>query len=135
MSADMLIKLEDNGKLSFGDYTANEKMKEPEFKVNDDSYYVKTFFEITRLEKNGNLLFESVPGSTVHNFESSEKEVKFEVEGNENLQITLELEPKSEYRVVVDDFNIGTVNSGVSGKVSFNVETNKTKKSVKIEKM
>jgi len=135
MSSEKLIILEDNGTLSFGDYSAGEKIKLPEFKVNEDTYYVKTFFEITRLEKNGKMIYESVPGSNVHNFKMSEHEVVFDVEGNKNLQITLELEPKSDYRIKVDDRNIGSVDSGVSGKISFNVETNKFKKSVKIEKL
>ena len=47
----------------------------------------------------------------------------------------MELEPESEYRVVVDDFNIGSVNSGAYGKVSFSVEANGNEKAVKVEKM
>ena len=47
----------------------------------------------------------------------------------------MELEPENEYRVVVDDFNIGSVNSGLSGKVSFSVDANGSSKNVKLEKM
>ncbi|MCJ7855559.1 endosialidase [Lachnospiraceae bacterium NSJ-143] len=132
---DELIRLEDNGTLSFGDYTADLKKKVPEFKVNDDIYYVKTFAEITRLEKNGRLLLESIPGSTVHNFSADERTASFTIEGTGDIRITMELEPESEYRVVVDDFNIGSVNSGLSGKVSFSVDADGTEKAVKLEKM
>ena len=130
-----LIKLESDGTISFGDYTADTKKKVPDFKVNDDVYYVKTFNEITRLEKNGKLLLETVPGSAVHNFSINENLVSFSIEGKDDIQITMELEPESEYRVVVDDFNIGSVNSGAYGKVSFSVEANGNEKAVKVEKM
>ena len=130
-----LIKLESDGTISFGDYTADTKKKVPDFKVNDDVYYVKTFNKITRLEKNGKLLLETVPGSAVHNFSINENLVSFSIEGKDDIQITMELEPESEYRVVVDDFNIGSVNSGAYGKVSFSVEANGNEKAVKVEKM
>ena len=130
-----LIKLESDGTISFGDYTADTKKKVPDFKVNDDVYYVKTFNEITRLEKNGKLLLETVPGSAVHNFSINENLVSFSIEGKDDIQITMELEPESEYRVVGDDFNIGSVNSGAYGKVSFSVEANGNEKAVKVEKM
>ena len=130
-----LIKLESDGTISFGDYTADTKKKVPDFKVNDDVYYVKTFNEITRLEKNGKLLLETVPGSAVHKFSINENLVSFSIEGKDDIQITMELEPESEYRVVVDDFNIGSVNSGAYGKVSFSVEANGSEKAVKVEKM
>ena len=130
---DELIRLEDNGTLSFGDYTSDTKKKVPDFNVNGDVYYVKTYSEITRLEKNGRLLLESVPGSAIHNFTENKSLVSFSIEGIGDIQITMELE--NEYRVVVDDFNIGSVNSGLSGKVSFSVDANGSSKKVKLEKM
>ena len=132
---DELIRLEDDGTISFGNYTADTKKKVPDFNVNGDVYYVKTFSEITRLEKNGKLLLESVPGSAVHNFTANNSFVSFSIEGLGDIQITMELDPESEYRVVVDDFNIGSVNSGLSGKVSFSVDANGASKNVKLEKM
>ena len=132
---DELIRLEDNGTLSFSEYTSDTKKKVPDFNVNGDVYYVKTYSEITRLEKNGRLLLESVPGSAIHNFTENKSLVSFSIEGIGDIQITMELEPENEYRVVVDDFNIGSVNSGLSGKVSFSVEANGTSKNVKLEKM
>ena len=132
---DELIRVENNGSISFGNYLADSKMKVPEFKVNDDIYYVKTFSEITRLEKNGKLLLEAVPGAAVHNLTLTDKAVVFSVEGKGDIQITMELEPKSEYRVIVDDFITGTVSSGVSGKVSFSIDSGERNRTIKLEKM
>lgn len=42
-----------------------------------DLYKVKTFSEITKLEKNGMFVYESVPGTAVENFKASEAEVAF----------------------------------------------------------
>ena len=132
---DELIRVEDNGSISFGNYLEKKKKKMPEFKVNSDVYYVKTFSEITRLEKNGKLLLEAVPGAAVHNFVSTDKKSEFSVEGKGDIQITMELEPNSEYRVVVDDFIMGTVKSGLSGKVAFSVDAGANAKTVRLEKM
>jgi hypothetical protein len=130
-----LIRVEDNGSLSFGNYLVESKKKVVDFEVNGDLYYVKTFNEITRLEKNGKLLLEAVPGATIHNFVMNEKSVSFQVEGNGDVQITMELEPDKDYRVVIDDFNAGSVCAGLSGKVNFSVDTKGFTKSIVIEKI
>ena len=49
-----------------------------------DLYKVKTFAEITKLEKNGMFVYESVPGSTVENFKETETEVEFTVSAPED---------------------------------------------------
>ena len=48
-----LLKTEADGTLSFGDYTLAGKTKLDGFEFQGDIYKVKTFAEITKLEKNG----------------------------------------------------------------------------------
>ena len=45
-----LIRLEDNGTISFGNYLMDTKKKVLDFEVENDLYKVKTFKEITKLE-------------------------------------------------------------------------------------
>ena len=58
-----LLRSEKDGSISFGDYSLSEKSKLEDFKHAGDLLKVKTFKEITRLEKNGSFLYESVPGT------------------------------------------------------------------------
>ena len=48
-----LLRAETDGTLSFGDYTLDSKTKLDGFDFQGDIYKVKTFKEITKLEKNG----------------------------------------------------------------------------------
>ena len=66
-----LIRSELDGTLSFGDYTLDTKTKKDGFEFQGDIYKVKTFKEITKLEKNGMFVYESVPGTAVEHFEVS----------------------------------------------------------------
>ena len=68
-----LLRAENDGTLSFGDYTLASKTKKDGFEFKGDLYKVKTFAEITKLEKNGMFVYESVPGSTVENFKETDK--------------------------------------------------------------
>lgn len=130
-----LIRVEDNGTISFGNYEMDEKKKVLDFDVNGDLYTIKTFKEITRLEKNGKFIYESVPGSAVHNFVMTDREVKFDLEGAEDVQITMELETDKEYKMLVDDMLVGKIKSNLSGKVSFSVEMVGNSHKVRIEKI
>ena len=124
-----LIRVEADNTLSFGDYTLNEKTKLTDFEFEGDLYKVKTYNEITKLEKNGGFLYESVPGSTVRNFKVGIDAVSFTVEAEEDVQITLELEEDKVYRVFVNNTNIGQMRTNLGGKVSISVEllnSNKT---------
>ena len=96
-----LLRAENDGTLSFGDYTLASKTKKDGFEFKGDLYKVKTFAEITKLEKNGMFVYESVPGSTVENFKETDTEVEFTVSAPEDVQFTLELEPESEYEVFI----------------------------------
>ena len=130
-----LIRLEDNGTISFGNYLMDTKKKVLDFEVENDLYKVKTFREITKLEKNGKLLLEAVPGATLHNFSVDEKGVKFIAEAEEDIQILMELGPEKEYKFIVDDVNMGKVNSNKSGKVNFSIEIKGQPVNVKLEKI
>lgn len=119
-----LLRTEDNGSISFGDYSLEKKTKLADFKYQDSVYKVKTFKEITRLEKNGGVVYESVPGSAVHDYRETERQVVFTVEAADDIHITLELEPEKEYKVYVDDTNIGRMKSNLGGKIDFSIELN-----------
>ena len=60
-----LIRTEDNGTISFGDYELSQKSKLSDYQHQGDMYKVKTFKEITKLERNGMFVYESVPGTAV----------------------------------------------------------------------
>ncbi len=130
-----LIRLEEDGSLSFGNYLMDTKKKVLDFEVNGDLYKVKTFKEITKLEKNGKLLLEAVPGATVHNFSMSDRKVAFGIEGTEDIQITMELEADSEYKIIIDDVNVGKIKANLAGKVNFSVENKNAVLDVLIEKI
>ena len=60
-----LIRTEENGAISFGDYELAQKSKLSDYQHQGDMYKVKTFKEITKLERNGMFVYESVPGTAV----------------------------------------------------------------------
>ena len=117
-----LLRAENDGTLSFGDYTLSAKTKKDNYEFEGDIYKVKTFSEITKLEKNGLFVYESVPGSAVENFRETDREVSFAVSAKGDVQFTLELEPESEYEVFIDDVSAGKMNTNLSGKLSVSVE-------------
>ncbi len=130
-----LIRKESGGSLSFGDYTLKEKTKKDGFEYEGDRYKVKTFNEITKLEKNGSFVYESVPGTAVFNFVETDKQISFEVEGTEDSQITLELESSKEYKTYVRGEYIGDVKTNLGGKLVLSVELNEGERvSVKVDK-
>jgi hypothetical protein len=116
-----LIREEKNGKLSFGDYTLTEKSKKSDFAYKGDSYKIKTFYEITKLEKNGSFVYESVPGTAVNDFEANSDGVSFKVQGKEDAQITLDLEEGASYDIVIDGTDAGTMATNMGGKLVLSV--------------
>ena len=103
-----LIRCESDGTISFGDYSLDQKSKLDNVSFQGDLYKVKTFKEITKLERNGMFVYESVPGTSV--------------EGFEDAQITLELEPETEYDVKVAGADAGTMKTNLGGKLNLSVE-------------
>ncbi|MBQ9156781.1 MAG: endosialidase [Eubacterium sp.] len=119
-----LLRAEENGSISFGNYDLDTKTKLADFQFEGDTYKVKTFREITRLEKNGGVAYESVPGSAVHEYKETDRLITFSVEAPDDVQITVEVEPEKDYKVLIDDTNIGRIHSSISGKISFSIELN-----------
>ncbi len=117
-----LLRAENDGTLSFGDYTLTDKTKKDNYEFEGDIYKVKTFAEITKLERNGMFVYESVPGSAVEGFRETEAEVAFTVSARGDVQFTLELEPESEYEVFIDGDSAGRMGTNLSGKLSVSVE-------------
>ena len=117
-----LIRTEENGGISFGNYELPTKSKVSDFPYQGDVYKVKTFKEITKLERNGMFVYESVPGTAVTNFKQDEKTVSFTVEGPEDAQITLELAEETEYEITIDGKSAGTMKTNLGGKLSMSVE-------------
>lgn len=133
---DELIREEETGALSFGDYTLATKTKKDGFNYNGDIYKIKTFREITKLEKNGMFVYESVPGTTVHDFRKTDKAVNFIVEGTTDSQVTLELEAEKEYKIHIDKVYVGKMKTNLGGKLNLSVELSEDKTvDVLIEKM
>jgi len=129
-----LIKLENDETISFGNYLLDSKEKKDNFEVEGNLYKIKTYRKITKLEKNGRLLYESVPGTTVYNLELNKDELKFVVEGQEDAQITVELEPSQEYKIYIDDVLLGKVKTNLAGKLNFSVDFSNGKREVEIKK-
>ncbi len=117
-----LLRSEADGSLSFGDHTLDAKAKKEDFPHNGDLYKVKTYKDITKLEKNGLFVYESVPGTSVGNFAEAEDGVKFNVEGADDAQITLGLADETEYVVSVNGKESGRMKTNLGGKLSVSVE-------------
>ena len=75
-----LIRTEENGSISFGNYELSQKSKVSDYPHQGDMYKVKTFQEITKLERNGMFVYESVPGTAVFSLEQ---------DGQSSLTLTL----------------------------------------------
>ena len=118
-----LIRTETDGGISFGNYELDQKSKLSDFEHKGDLYKVKTFREITRLERNGAFVYESVPGTAG---------MTFTVEGPEDAQITVELEAETEYKVILDGVNVGHMTTNLGGKLSFSVELEQAEQ-IKVE--
>ena len=127
-----LIRSEANGTISFGDYTLGAKSKLDNFEHAGDLYKVKTFREITKLERNGMFVYESVPGTAVEHFEVSEDVISFKVSGTGDAQITLELEPDTDYIVYMNDMNVGDMKTNLSAKLSVSAELGKESVEIKV---
>ena len=101
MAVTELLRTESDGSLSFGNHTLNEKAKVEDYKYEGDLMKVKTYKPMTKLERNGLFVYESVPGTSVYNYSENESGVVFTVEGSEDSQITVGLEDGASYEVKV----------------------------------
>lgn len=119
-----LIRSEADGTISFGNYKLDSKSKLDNFEHAGDLYKIKTFYEITKLERNGSFVYESVPGTAVEHFSAKHDGVEFTVSGNKDAQITIQLEDDAEYEVYVDSVAVGGMKTNMSGKLVVSVELN-----------
>ncbi|SDB40901.1 endosialidase [Butyrivibrio sp. INlla16] len=131
---EQLLRTEADGTFSFGNYELPEKKKLDNFEYEGNILKVKTFKDITKLEQNEMFLYESVPGTTVTHFKEKEDGVSFEVEGPGDAQITVGLEENTDYHILVDGKNIGPMQTGVGGKLSFSVPLGNASSKVEIHK-
>lgn len=131
-----LIRTEFDKTLSFGNYELENKTKLQDYEFEGDLYKIKTYKDITKLERNGMFVYESVPGSTVLNYKSDDEVVSFVVEAPQDVQITVELEPEKEYKVFIDNTNVGRMKTNLGGKLNISVELGQNiSAKVLIEKM
>ena len=117
-----LIRKSEEG-IDFGNYKLASKAKLEGFSFEGDMYKIKTFKEITKLERNGLFAYESVPGTAVFNYKRSENGVSCSVEGEADAQITLERGEEKEYEIEVDGVSAGKMKTNLGGKLTISVET------------
>ncbi len=117
-----LLREEADGTISFGNHTLADKAKVEDFPHDGDLYKVKTYQTMTKLEKNGMFLYESVPGTSVTHFDEKEDGVSFIVDGDNDAQLTIGLAENTEYEVWIGDENMGVLKSNISGKMNISVE-------------
>lgn len=129
-----LIRSEADGTISFGDYSLDTKAKHDNFEHQGDIYKVKTYKEITKLERNGMFVYESVPGTTVTNLRATDTGISFTVEGPEDAQLTVELEDEAEYEITIDGENAGKMMTNLGGKLSISAELGDKPVAINIKK-
>ena len=117
-----LIRTESDGSLSFGNHILREKAKKEDFEHDGDLFKVKTYATMTKLEKNGMFVYESVPGTSVTHFVEDADGVSFQVEGAEDAQLTLGLEDETEYEVFINGESIGKMSTNLGGKLNISAE-------------
>lgn len=117
-----LLRAESDGTISFGNHMLAAKAKLEDYEHGGNLYKVKTFKELTKLEKNGMFAYESEPGTSVSRFTETENGITFTVEGSEDAQITVGLEEDTVYKVYVNGANVGEMKTNLSGKLSISVE-------------
>lgn len=117
-----LLRAEDGGAISFGNHKLEKKAKLEDFEYGGDLLKVKTYKTMTKLEKNGMFVYESVPGTSVTDFTETQDGVSFTVEGDEDAQITIGLQDETEYEVIINGESIGKMSTNLGGKLNVSVE-------------
>lgn len=117
-----LLRAQDGGAISFGNHKLGEKAKLEDFEFGGDLLKVKTYKTMTKLEKNGMFVYESVPGTSVNDFKETAEGISFVVEGDEDAQITVGLEDETEYEVFINGESIGKMSTNLGGKLNISVE-------------
>ena len=115
----------EDGLMAFGNFEVKDKIKVNDFEHGGSTYSLRSHDQVTRLEKNGELLIETVPGATVYNFK--EQPLAFDADMLESLQVTLGLQvANASVNLVIDGLEIDGAAHGLktnaSGKLSFSLE-------------
>ena len=99
-----LLRSESNGTISFGNHQLAQKAKKEDYEHEGDVYKVKTFQAMTKLEKNGLFLYESVPGTSVLSFAEKADVISFTMKTNLSgkLNLSVELEGVGEVEVKLE---------------------------------
>ncbi len=116
-----LIRAEADGSISFGNYELEAKTKLSDFEHEGNLYKVKTYKDITKLERNDMFVYESVPGTAVANFSTTEDGVSFVVAGAKDAHVTVELEADTEYEISIDDKVVDSQKTNLGGKLSMSI--------------
>ena len=111
-----LIRTEEDNTLSFGNYDLPTKGKVSDYVFDGDVYKVKTFHDITRLEKNETFAYESTPGTVVTDYKETEDTLSFIVNGFQDTQIIVAVEDDTEYQVSEN------YETNLSGKIVISLE-------------
>ncbi|WMC93183.1 endosialidase [Kineothrix sp. MB12-C1] len=117
-----LLRTQGEDAISFGNHKLEEKAKLEDFEYGGDLLKVKTYKTMTKLEKNGMFVYESVPGTSVTNFKETQDGIVFDVEGDEDAQITVGLQDETEYEIFIDGESIGKMSTNLGGKLNLSVE-------------
>ncbi len=117
-----LLRSEGEGAISFGNHKLEKKAKLEDFECGGDLLKVKTYKTMTKLEKNGMFVYESVPGTSVTDFKETQDGINFNVEGDEDAQITIGLQDETEYEVFINNESIGKMRTNLGGKLNLSVE-------------
>ena len=67
-------------------------------------------------------VYESEPGSAVLEFDETEDTFAFSVEAPEDIQITVQADPETEYDIYINGELKDTQKSNLGGKLSFSVD-------------
>jgi hypothetical protein len=131
-----LIRKENDGSISFGNYKLEVKSKVSDFEHEGDLYKVKTYDKITKLERNGMFVYESTPGTAVFHLRQTDEGISFQVDGADTAQITLELEAEKDYEIFKNDSYLGKMKTNLGGKLIFSLDLSEEEKaSIKVVKL
>jgi len=117
-----LIRAESDGSISFGNYELETKTKVSDFEHEGSFYKVKTFKEITKLERNDMFVYESVPGTAVANYIITELGVSFKVAGVGHAQVIVGLEADTEYGIWMNGELVDCQKTNLGGKLSMSMD-------------
>lgn len=128
-----LISVNDIKLLDFGNFTSEKKLKES-MEFMGDQYNIKTYNEVTRLEKNDLMIYESVPGTEVSNFLDDIEKISFRVKGNGNTSIILAVEENKEFKFSIDGIEYENNSLLAQGKLNVNVDLNEDWVEIEVNK-